>query len=284
MMKENDIIQLIINRALEEDLNEIGDITSQAIFGKKVRRKAVIKCKEKGVLSGVYLIEPIFKKIDKDINIYIKKSDSDIIDDSMEICIIEGPVKGILAGERTVLNFLQRLSGIATHTAYLVSLIKHTRAKLLDTRKTTPTLRILEKKAVLAGGGHNHRFGLYDMILIKDTHIRGVGTPSFAVQCAKKYCQTKGNIKIEIEVQSIDELKEVAPEFPDRIMLDNMNVTDIKRSVEYVKENYSSIELEASGNITSDTIIGIAQTGVDYISSGAITHSSSALDLHLVLV
>ena len=283
-MNEKEIIDRIIKQALSEDLGAEGDITSRSIFSENDEAVAVIKSKEKGVLSGIYLIEPVFKTIDSSLLLDIKLEEGALLEKETEICHIEGSIRSILAGERTVLNFLQRLSGIATGTAHLVSLIQDTRARLLDTRKTTPMLRLLEKKAVLAGGGYNHRFGLFDMILIKDTHVKAAGGPAEAVNKAKAYHESNPAIKVEVEIQSMKEFYEAVEAAPDRIMLDNMSLDDMAECVSYLNKKKAGVELEASGNVTSENIRAIAETGVDFISAGSITHSTKALDIHLVLV
>ena len=280
---EKDYLDALIACALREDLDEIGDVTSEAIFSDSDLAEAVIKCKSHGVLSGIYLIEPLFQKIDNRIKIEVCCNDGDEAAPGKVICILHGPVKGILAGERIILNFLQRLSGIATVTSQYVKAIEHTGTKLLDTRKTTPTLRFLEKKAVLHGGGLNHRFGLFDMILIKDTHVKQCGGPANALKKALDFRSDKKDLKVEVEVQSFEEFLETVEYLPDRIMLDNMSLADMKACVEHIRKNHSNIELEASGNITLSNIAAVAATGVDFISSGAITHSAPALDIHLVI-
>ncbi len=281
---EEPIINSIIQQALSEDLGNEGDITSQALCDSDAFSDAVIKSKESGILSGTYLIEPIFNAIDKELTVKIMADEGAALENGTEICRLYGTTQSILAGERTVLNFLQRLSGIATQTNTMVSLIQDTRAKLLDTRKTTPTLRLVEKKAVLAGGGTNHRFGLFDMILIKDTHVKAAGGTAEAIRKAKQFCSTHSEKKIEVEVQSLDEFYDAVTETPDRIMLDNMSIDDIAQCVLKIKNLDTDIELEVSGNVTAENIRAIAETGVDYISSGAITHSAKALDIHLILL
>ena len=283
-MSETEIINRIIREALAEDHGAYGDITSEAIFSRADQGEGVIKSKESGVLSGIYLVEQIYKTIDSNVSINIKLKEGSLLENGTELCNVKGSIQSILSGERVVLNFLQRLSGIATGTAYLVSLIQGTRAKLLDTRKTTPMLRILEKKAVLAGGGGNHRFGLFDMILIKDTHVKATGGPAEAIQRAKAFCKSNRSIKIEVEVQSLKEFFEAIDAAPDRIMLDNMSLKDMAECVSQIKKREQAIELEASGNVTAENIRAIAETGVDFISAGSITHSAKALDIHLLLV
>lgn len=278
------LIKNFIRDALREDLSDIGDVTSHAIFSDNDTANAIIKTKESGILSGTYLIEKVFKTIDPTINIQVLKDDGNKIEAGEEICRISGKIITILSGERLILNLLQRLSGIATSTNKLVKLISHTKSKLLDTRKTTPLLRLFEKNAVVHGGGTNHRFGLFDMIMIKDTHVKAAGGPGEAVKRAKSYCRYNSDIKIEVEVQDIKEFNEAIRESPHRIMLDNMNTEDMKICVEMRNSTTPEIELEASGNVNQETIKSIAETGVDYISVGAITHSVTALDIHLVII
>jgi nicotinate-nucleotide pyrophosphorylase (carboxylating) len=274
----------LLDCALAEDLGTAGDCTSNALFSQKDTASAVIESKEKGVLSGAYLLVPLFTKIDPSISVAVLLSDGAQLKVGSGICRLKGPVRSILAGERVALNFLQRLSGIATFTARCVAAVRHTRAKVLDTRKTTPCLRALEKLAVRHGGGENHRFGLFDMMLIKDTHVRQCGGVTTAL---KKAIMSRGKAKgpkIEIEVQSVAEFEETLALLPDRIMLDNMSVDAMRECVEKMsKNNGMRVELEASGNITLDNIAEIAESGVDFISCGAITHSAPAVDIHLII-
>lgn len=284
-MHRESVIKSIITNALTEDLSTFGDITSLSIFSSKDKAEAIIRAKEAGVLSGVSLIEPVFSTIDHSVTVDIFKSDGDKVAPMEEICRVKGPIIAILSGERLILNLMQRMSGVATATAHLVSLMGETNTKLLDTRKTTPNLRMLEKEAVAHGGGTNHRFGLYDMIMAKDTHVKAAGGPDKAVQRAKAWATESGrNIKIEVEVQSLNEFELALTESPDRIMLDNMSCEDMAKAVARRNEIDASVELEASGNVTEKTIAEIAETNVDFISVGAITHSVKALDIHLVLV
>ena len=286
MMNNEDALSIsrIVRLALTEDLGDIGDITSRAIFDRSQQGRAVIKSKDTGVLSGAYLLRPIFHAIDGSLTLTITGRDGQTLEKGTRICTIEGCVQSILAGERIALNFLQRLSGIATATAGLVNRISHTGAKLLDTRKTTPLLRRLEKRAVLDGGGANHRFGLFDMMLIKDTHVKAAGGVAPALTKAKSFAAgMKAPVKIEIEVQTWDEFMEALRFAPDRVMLDNMDPQLLARCVSHVRGKGPAVELEASGAITEATIVSVAETGVDYISVGAITHSIKALDIHLVI-
>jgi len=273
----------LIDRALAEDLGKAGDISSLAIFSKSDTARAVIKSKASGVLSGAYLLEPLFSRIDPGIAVTLLLKDGDPLFRDAIICRLEGPVRGMLCGERIALNFLQRLSGIATLTARYVSAIAHTSATLLDTRKTVPGLRPLEKRAVRHGGGMNHRQGLYDMMLIKDTHVKRAGGVTPALE---KAFAARGGSRlpaIEVEVQSIAEFEEALVMSPDRIMLDNMAIPDLRACVEKKIASGAAIQLEASGSITLESIAAVAETGVDFISCGAITHSAPALDIHLVI-
>jgi len=276
-MNFSEKINFLLKNAFDEDLGQFGDITTKAIFDENMQAKAIIKAKECGILSGVSLIKPAFKGCE----VRLFMSDGEILEKEAKIAEISGAIHTILAAERTVLNLLQRFSGIATATNILAQKISHTKAKVIDTRKTTPTLRFLEKEAVVHGGGQNHRFGLYDMILIKDTHVKAAGGPDIAVL---KACKKRGDVKIEVEVQDLEEFTKALSANPDRIMLDNMNVTDMKRAVERKNAVANHIELEASGNINESTIVQIAETGVDFISVGAITHSVKSLDIHLQIV
>jgi len=283
-MVNDKLIEKFIKDALLEDLDSAGDVTSHSVFFDSDMTTAIIRSKEKGTISGLYLVEKVFRTLDSDVKIEMLKNDGDRVDPMTEICRISGKIIAILSGERLILNLLQRLGGVATTTANLVSLISHTNCKLLDTRKTIPNLRYFEKKAVLDGGGTNHRFGLFDMILIKDTHVKAAGGPSEAVARAKRYCvENSSNLKIEVEIQTISEFSDVITQNPDRIMLDNMTNEHMSECVK-IRDNYNKkIELEASGNVTEKTIAKIAETGVDFISVGAITHSVKALDIHLVI-
>ncbi|MFP4038149.1 MAG: carboxylating nicotinate-nucleotide diphosphorylase [Desulfobacteraceae bacterium] len=276
----------LIRRAVEEDLGSEGDVTSLAVISAGHRAEAVVKAKEPGVLSGVYLMQPIFRILDAQLSVEPLLKEGAILEKGSVIARIYGSTRGILAGERVVLNFIQRLSGIATRTARLTSLLEGTEAVLLDTRKTTPGLRLLEKQAVRAGGGSNHRSGLYDMILIKDTHLRACGGPAAAVKKAlsfKAADPARAGLAVEVEVQTREEFLEALEAGPDRIMLDNMGLDEMRDCVRVRDQEAPSIELEASGNITEETIREVALTGVDFISSGGLTHSVRALDIHLVI-
>ncbi|MDG5814721.1 carboxylating nicotinate-nucleotide diphosphorylase [Chitinispirillales bacterium ANBcel5] len=278
------LIQSAVKTALNEDLGDSGDVTSNAIFNDGDRGDALIKSKGSGILSGSYLIAPVFDACGGDVKVEMISQDGDILKPGTEICRLHGPVKQILAGERTILNFLQHLSGIATAVSSIVEKLSKTNTKLLDTRKTLPGLRFFEKQAVVDGGGFNHRFGLYDMILIKDTHIKKAGSVKEALVKAFRYREKYTELKIEIEVQSVEDFCIALDMKPNRIMLDNMSIDTMKYCVNKRNTEQKSVELEASGNISIDTAFAIAQTGVDYISCGSVTHSTAALDLHLIIL
>jgi nicotinate-nucleotide pyrophosphorylase (carboxylating) len=285
MSKPRDVSNIhdLIRVALEEDLGPSGDITSRAVLDPNARAEALIRSKEKGVVSGTYLLEPLFHAIDPSLAVHVLSRDGHPLAAGTEICRIAGHLTPILAGERVALNFLQRLSGIATQTSRLVSIIKGTRAAVLDTRKTTPGMRSLEKRAVAAGGGQNHRFGLFDMILIKDTHVKACGSPGKAVKKALEFTNINKDIAIEVEVQTLPEFREALEAGPNRIMLDNMGLDEMAECVLIRDERAPRMELEASGNITEHNIRRVAETGVDFISVGSLTHSIRSLDIHLII-
>jgi len=275
-------IEQLLNQSFTEDLSQEGDITSQFIFTQNPNVTAVIRSKQNGILSGIEFIEQAFSMLDKRCKTEICIQNGQKLYPEMVIAQIYGPIQAILAAERTVLNILGRLSGIATKTATLVSLIADTETKLLDTRKTTPGLRLFEKRAVVHGGGFNHRFGLFDMVLIKDTHVQASGGPAAAIKACKAKAKQRG-VLIEVEVQSFEQCIEAAAEGPDRIMLDNMDFQMVTQCCKYVKHHFPEIKLEASGNVSETTITRLAQCGVDYISVGAITHSAPVCDVHLII-
>jgi len=272
-------INEFINQAFEEDLGT-GDHSTLASIPAVSQQKAYLVMKEDGVIAGLELAAPIFKKLDPEITIEQLVSDGDSVAKGDVIMRLQGKVHAILSGERLFLNCIQRMSGIATKTHQLNSLIKHTKAKLLDTRKTTPNMRMLEKWAVVIGGGVNHRYGLFDMVMLKDNHNDFAGGITAAVNATKQYLKEKGlSLKIEVETRNLDEVKEaLTVGGVDRIMLDNMSTLEMREAVEIIA-NHS--ETEASGGITEATIKAIAETGVDYISVGALTHSIKSLDISL---
>ena len=275
-------IDQIIDEALKEDIGD-GDHTSDACIPQFSKGKAKLLVKENGVIAGVELAQRIFSKFDENLEVKVLIVDGTSVSVGDVILTVEGSSRSILKTERLVLNFMQRMSGIATKTANLNKLIEGTQAKLLDTRKTTPLLRELEKMAVKIGGGVNHRFGLYDMVMIKDNHIDLAGGIEQAITRTKKHLASIGkNLKIEIEVRDFDELEQVLNVGGfHRIMLDNFHPEDEKRAMELIAGRY---ETEASGGITEETIRAHALSGVDYISVGALTHNIKSLDLSLKAV
>jgi len=269
----------LITNALQEDIRE-GDHTSLACIPKSAIGKAKLLVKENGVIAGVEVAKFIFLKVDPSIKVTVFIKDGDSIKVGDIILELEGPSISILTAERLVLNCMQRMSAIATKTRKIKTLIRGTKAQVLDTRKTTPNFRHLEKLAVKIGGGTNHRFGLYDMMMIKDNHIDFAGGISAAIQKANLYQEEKEiNIPIEIEARSIEEVVEILSQGNiHRIMLDNFSIEDTIKAVELIGNKYQT---ESSGGITEETIAEYAKCGVDFISVGALTHSIQSLDLSL---
>jgi len=272
---ENKINQ-VIKLALKEDIGQ-GDITSQSIFSDSKKTKGKLVVKEDGIIAGIQVAKMVFEKVDRQIVFLQKVNDGSCVKKGQIIVEIFGPIKSLLCAERTALNFLQRMSGIATLTNQFVNKVKNTKVKILDTRKTAPGLRIFDKWAVFLGGGQNHRFGLYDMVLIKDNHIKTAGNVKKAIQLVKKHLRDK-KIKIEVEVNNLNQLKETLTEKVDIVMLDNMSLAQIKQAVNLVK---GKVLLEVSGGVNLDNVSDIAATGVDYISVGSLTHSPKTLDISL---
>lgn len=272
-------IRKFIDQALAEDMGD-GDHTSLACIPSSAKGKAHLLVKENGILAGAELALEIFKQVDKSLKIKVFITDGKPIKKGDVVLIVEGKAQSILLAERLVLNCMQRMSGIATYTNKLVQLCKGTKTKVIDTRKTTPNLRGLEKWAVVLGGGENHRIGLYDMILIKDNHIDYAGGIKQAIEAANAYLRSKNKkLKIEVEARNLEEVKQIlAIGNVHRIMLDNFTTADIKKAVKIINGKY---ETEASGGITEQTITSYAKCGVDFISVGALTHSIKSLDLSL---
>lgn len=268
-----------IERALYEDVRD-GDHTSLACIPNDAMGKTQLLVKENGILAGVALASLIFQKVDDRIVMNNILKDGDAIKIGDIAFTIEGPSISLLTAERLVLNCMQRMSGIATKTHEINKLIEGTKVKVLDTRKTTPGIRLLEKWAVEIGGGTNHRFGLYDMMMIKDNHIDFAGGIKQAIEKAVSYQESKGlSLKIEVEARDLKEVEEIlAVGHIHRIMLDNFSYKDIRIAVEMIDGKF---ETEASGGITEETIRAYAECGVDFISVGALTHSVSSLDLSL---
>jgi nicotinate-nucleotide pyrophosphorylase (carboxylating) len=275
MLRIKDIISL----ALEEDIGD-GDHTSISCVPDNARGRAKLYAKEDGVVAGVDIAIQVFKLVDKETEVVVFINDGQRIKPGDVVFEVSGKSRSLLIAERLALNFLQRMSGIATKTAYYLSLIEGTHTRLLDTRKTTPNFRIFEKMAVRIGGGHNHRMGLYDMIMIKDNHVDFAGGITKAVERAVNYLKEKNlKIKIEVETRNIEEVKEVLlTNKVHRIMLDNFTPQQLSEAIKLIDKR---VETEASGGITEKNIRDYALTGVDFISVGALTHNIKSLDLSL---
>lgn len=272
-------LEEIVKQALAEDIGE-GDHTSQATIPEKATGKVQLIAKEDGILAGIEVAALVFKTVDPTIQIEMLAADGKFIRKGQQLMVLEGNARSLLTAERTALNFIQRMSGIATFTNKLVRQMDGYRTKLLDTRKTTPGNRLVEKMAVKMGGGHNHRFGLFDMILIKDNHVDFAGGIANAINSTKEYLKkNKKDLKIEIEVRNFLELHEaIETGGIDRILFDNFSTDDLLTAVQITGRKY---EKEASGNITLNNIREYAETGVDFISVGALTHQIKSLDMSL---
>jgi len=276
----------LIEKALEEDIGN-GDLTTDATVPSDLTSSAFLFSKGDGVLAGIDVATKVFHRIDPGLDIKIFFKDGDQISHGQKIAEIRGSVASILKGERIFLNFLGRMTGIATKTAQMVKLIEGCHAKILDTRKTMPTMRHLDKYAVCVGGGSNHRFGLFDMVLIKDNHIAIAGGIRIAVERVVSFLKERNlQTKIEVECKSYEEVLEAVYTPIDIIMLDNMDIPEIEKSVNAIRtistENGRVLRVEASGNINGNNVRTIAETGVDYISIGALTHSVKNHDFSLL--
>ena len=272
-------ITRLIELALMEDIGA-GDVTTDGTVGESVRGYAEFLCKTSGTIAGLEIAGLVFSLCDEDALLTPRLADGSKVSAGQVVATVKGPARGLLRGERTALNFLQRMSGIATETARYVEAVRGTGARITDTRKTAPGLRALDKMAVRLGGGVNHRFGLDDMALIKDNHIVAAGGITRAVAACQKYLEARGlDLALEVETTSLDEVEEVLGcSGVRRIMLDNFPLDAMRRAVERIARR---LEVEASGGITLDTVRAVAETGVDFISVGALTHSVKALDISL---
>jgi nicotinate-nucleotide pyrophosphorylase (carboxylating) len=270
------LIEPIVLHALEEDLGRAGDITSDLIIPASKKAKVKLAARKPGTIAGLIAAECAFHMVDPDLKFTVKLPDGSQAKAGALVATIEGSARSILTAERVALNFTGHLSGIATATHALVDAVRSTKARIVCTRKTTPGLRVLEKYAVRCGGGFNHRFGLDDAVLIKDNHIAAAGSITKAVKAAR--AGTAHMVKIEVEVDTLKQLEEALKIGVDTILLDNMPPDTLRKAVDMAK---GRAVLEASGNITIETVRAVAETGVDYISSGAITHSAINLDLGL---
>jgi nicotinate-nucleotide pyrophosphorylase (carboxylating) len=271
----DDYLKDLIEKALAEDIGP-GDVTSEATIRKEARSVAVLLAKQDLVLAGLDAARAVFHHLDADIQLTTSAKDGDRINAGAEFARLTGNTRALLAGERVALNLLQHLSGIATLTARYVERVKGLKAEVLDTRKTLPGLRELEKYAVRMGGGRNHRMGLYDMVLIKDNHIQAAGGITRAVEAVRRNVHPP--LKIEVETKTLDEVREALAAKADIIMLDNMSIGVTHEAMKLIA---GKALVEASGNVTLETIRSIAETGVDFISSGSLTHSAPAADISM---
>lgn len=265
----------MILSALREDITS-EDITTNSVMPDYCLGEVDLICKQEGVIAGLGVFKRVFELLDKETEVTFFAKDGDKVENGQLLGKVKGDIRVLLSGERTALNYLQRMSGIATYTRGIADLLEGTNTKLLDTRKTTPNMRVFEKYAVKVGGGYNHRFNLSDGVLLKDNHIGAAGSVKEAVRKAKEYCPFVR--KIEIEVENLTMLKEALEAGADIIMLDNMSVEDMTEAVKLCK---GKAETECSGNVTKENVARLTDIGVDYISSGALTHSSPILDLSL---
>lgn len=265
----------LIKSALKEDITS-EDITTNSVMRKYCLGEVQLICKQDGVIAGLDVFARTFQLLDEGTQISFSCKDGDEVKKGQLLGVVRGDIRVLLSGERTALNFLQRMSGIATYTRAVASLLRGSKTKLLDTRKTTPNMRVFEKYAVKVGGGYNHRYNLSDGILLKDNHIGAAGGVKQAVAMAKEYAPFVR--KIEVEVENLSMLEEALEAGADIIMLDNMSVEDMKKAVALCK---GRAETECSGNVTAENISALVEIGVDYISSGALTHSAPILDLSL---
>lgn len=265
----------LIRMALDEDITS-EDISTNAVMREAKQGEVDLICKEDGIIAGLSVFKRVFTLLDADMEITFFCQDGDEVKQGQKMGVVRGDIRVLLSGERTALNYLQRMSGIATYTNSITKLLAGSKTKLLDTRKTTPNNRIFEKYAVKAGGGYNHRYNLSDGVLLKDNHIGAAGSVAKAVEMAKEYCPFVR--KIEIEVENLDMVKEAADAGADIIMLDNMSHDDMKEAIRIID---GRAETECSGNVTRENIAKLIDLGVDYISSGALTHSAPIMDISL---
>ena len=265
----------LILSALKEDITS-EDITTNSVMPDYKLGEVELICKEDGVIAGLEVFKRVFTLLDENTEVTFNCKDGDRVTKGQKLGIVKGDIRVLLSGERTALNYLQRMSGIETYTRKIADLLEGSNTKLLDTRKTTPNMRVFEKYAVKVGGGHNHRYNLSDAILLKDNHIGAAGGVKEAVKMAKEYASFV--CKVEVEVENLDMLKEALEAGADIIMLDNMSVEDMKEAVRLTQ---GKAVTECSGNVTKENVARLVDIGVDYISSGALTHSSPILDLSL---
>lgn len=279
-MNINDIttklhIDELIMMALREDISG-EDVSTNSVMREKAEGSVELICKQDGIVAGLGVFKRVFELLDENVQIDFKCKDGDKVTKGQLMAVIKGDIRALLSGERVALNYLQRMSGIATYTGEVASLLKGSRTKLLDTRKTTPNNRIFEKYAVTVGGGYNHRYNLSDGVLLKDNHIGAAGSVAKAVKMAKEYAPFVR--KIEVEVENLQMVKEAVEAGADIIMLDNMTAEEMREAIKIID---GRAETECSGNVTKENIEKIINLGVDYISSGALTHSAPIMDISL---
>ena len=265
----------LIMQALREDITS-EDITTNAVMPEKKQGEVELICKQDGIIAGLWVFERVFTLLDPETKTEFYVEDGEKVRSGQLMGVVRGDIRVLLSGERTALNYLQRMSGIATYTRQAADLLKGTKTKLLDTRKTTPNMRIFEKYAVKAGGGYNHRYNLSDGILLKDNHIGAAGSVKKAVEMAKEYAPFVRTI--EVETENLEMVKEAVEAGADIIMLDNMSPDQMKEAVNFIA---GRAQTECSGNVTKEKIKMLSEIGVDYISSGALTHSAPILDISL---
>ena len=265
----------LILEALKEDISS-EDVTTNSVMKEAVAGEVDLICKQDGIIAGLEVFERVFTLLDPDTKAELYCKDGEEVKNGQLMGKVKGDIRVLLSGERVALNYLQRMSGIATYTNSVAKILEGSKIKLLDTRKTTPNMRIFEKYAVRAGGGYNHRYNLSDGVLLKDNHIGAAGSVTKAVQMAKEYAPFVR--KIEVEVENLDMVKEAVEAGADIIMLDNMSPEDMKKAVELID---GRAQTECSGNVTKENIARLTEIGVDYISSGALTHSAPILDISL---
>ncbi len=279
MKSKDQLIDDLLTLAFAEDVGD-GDHTTLSTIPEDEMGRQHLLVKEEGILAGVEMARRVFAKFDPDLKMTVFINDGAHVKPGDIAFVVEGKVRSLLQTERIMLNIMQRMSGIATVTAKYQQRLEGLKTKVLDTRKTTPGLRLLEKEAVKIGGGENHRIGLFDMILIKDNHVDFAGGIKEAVAAAKKYCKEKGkNLKIEQEVRNNDEIRQALEAGVDRIMLDNFTPERTREAVELIRSINPAVEIESSGGITLDTLRAYGECGVDFISVGALTHSVKGLDM-----
>jgi nicotinate-nucleotide pyrophosphorylase (carboxylating) len=280
---ETDVGRRLVQLALQEDLGPAGDLTSAAVIPADLAGRAAFVARAPGVVAGLPAAELVFAAVDPAVKVQALAPDGTAVRAGDRLATVAGPMRGLLAGERTALNFLQHLSGIATQTRRYVDAVAGLPARILDTRKTLPGWRLLEKYAVRQGGGHNHRLGLYDGILIKDNHLaaRGQSARAVAEQAQAWRNQRQQLVPLEIEVDTLDQLDDVLGCRPDIVLLDNMTPEQLREAVRRRNDQAPGVLLEASGGVTLATVRAVAETGVDRVSIGALTHSAPALDIAL---